>query len=82
MDVEIFNEFYEYANSQISKGNVFTDDYERHDRKPYFYGGAEYTLEEIGKQLGIARERVRHIECKALRMLKHPRRSVLLRDFL
>ncbi len=44
--------------------------------------GRAYTLEEVGDKFGITRERVRQIESKALRKLRHPLRSYKLRDFL
>ena len=42
----------------------------------------EYTLEQIGKMLGITRERVRQIETRALRKLKHPNIAIYLKPFL
>jgi RNA polymerase primary sigma factor len=42
----------------------------------------ELTLEEVGKRFGVARERIRQIESKALRKLRHPSRSKRLIDFL
>ncbi len=43
---------------------------------------SEQTLEEIGQQFDVTRERIRQIEAKALRKLEHPSRSDVLRDFL
>jgi len=42
----------------------------------------DHTLEEVGKQFDVTRERIRQIEAKALRKLRHPTRSDLLRSFL
>ncbi len=44
--------------------------------------GRAYTLEEVGQKFGLTRERIRQIEGKALRRLRHPRRSRQLRDYL
>jgi len=44
--------------------------------------GRAYTLEEVGRKFGLTRERIRQIQGKALRRLRHPRRSRLLRDYV
>jgi RNA polymerase primary sigma factor len=42
----------------------------------------DHTLEEVGKQFDVTRERIRQIEAKALRKLRHPSRSEHLKSFL
>jgi len=43
---------------------------------------SDHTLEEVGQQFSVTRERIRQIEAKAIRKLKHPSRSRELRSFL
>mgnify|MGYP000477225906 CR=1 FL=1 len=45
-------------------------------------GGQAKTLEEVGKEFGVTRERIRQIEAKTLAKLRHPQRSQRLREFL
>jgi RNA polymerase primary sigma factor len=44
--------------------------------------GSEHTLEEVGQYFAVTRERIRQIEAKALRKLRHPSRSYRLKTFL
>ena len=44
--------------------------------------GTSHTLEEVGKKFNVTRERIRQIEAKALRKLRHPSRAKKLKDFL
>ena len=50
--------------------------------KEQLIDGRTRTLEEVGKEFNVTRERIRQIEAKALRKLRHPSRSKRLRDFL
>ena len=42
----------------------------------------DYTLEEVGQRFAVTRERIRQIEAKALRKLRHPSRSKRLKSFM
>ena len=44
--------------------------------------GSEHTLEEVGQSFAVTRERIRQIEAKALRKLRHPSRSKQLKSFI
>ena len=44
--------------------------------------GVTHTLEEVGKYFNLTRERIRQIEIKALKKLRHPARSKLLREYV
>ena len=52
------------------------------DDAPAPADAASHTLEEVGKEFNVTRERIRQIEAKALRKLRHPSRSKKLKDFL
>ena len=60
-------------------------DREQKSIAPAFLGlddGRARTLEEVGKEFNVTRERIRQIEAKALRKLRHPSRSRKLKDYL
>ena len=79
----------QYANDQLLKDEInmvlegLTEREEKVLRLRFgLYDGKTRTLEEVGKEFNVTRERIRQIEAKALRKLKHPSRSKRLRDFL
>lgn len=78
-----------YANNELLKEEInmvlegLTEREEKVLRLRFgLYDGRTRTLEEVGKEFNVTRERIRQIEAKALRKLKHPSRSKRLRDFL
>ncbi len=78
-----------YANNELLKSEInvvlegLTDREEKVLRLRFgLYDGRTRTLEEVGKEFNVTRERIRQIEAKALRKLKHPSRSKRLRTFL
>ena len=79
----------EYANNQLLKDEIntvlqgLTEREEKVLRLRFgLYDGRTRTLEEVGKEFNVTRERIRKIEAKALRKLKHPTRSKRLKDFV
>ncbi|MBR2808825.1 MAG: RNA polymerase sigma factor RpoD [Erysipelotrichaceae bacterium] len=79
----------DYANEQLLKEEIndvlsgLTEREEKVLRLRFgLIDGRTRTLEEVGKEFNVTRERIRQIEAKALRKLKHPNRSKHLRDFL
>ena len=79
----------EYANNQLLKDEInmvlqgLTEREEKVLRLRFgLYDGRPRTLEEVGKEFNVTRERIRQIEAKALRKLKHPTRSKRLKDFV
>ena len=78
----------QYASNQLLKdeiNNVLAGLTEREEKvlrlRFGLYDGRNRTLEEVGKEFNVTRERIRQIEAKALRKLKHPKRSKRLKDF-
>lgn len=74
----------ELLREQIRNVLGFLNDREREVLEMRFglNDGKDHTLEEVGKNFGVTRERIRQIEAKALRKLRHPSRSKSLRDYL
>lgn len=77
------------ANSEMLRLHIEEILGDLNDREEYIirqrFGlddGHPKTLEEVGKQMGVTRERIRQIEAKALRKLRHPSRSKKIKDFL
>ena len=79
----------QYANNQLLKDEInmvlegLTEREEKVLRLRFgLYDGKTRTLEEVGKEFNVTRERIRQIEAKALRKLRHPSRSKKLKDYL
>lgn len=74
----------ELLREQIRNVLGFLSDREREVLEMRFglNDGKDHTLEEVGRSFGVTRERIRQIEAKALRKLRHPSRSKSLRDYL
>ena len=79
----------DYTNNQLLKDEInavlqgLTEREEQVLRLRFgLYDGRTRTLEEVGKEFNVTRERIRQIEAKALRKLKHPNRSKRLKDFV
>ena len=80
---------FEFASHELLKGQLdeVLDTLNPRERKVLelrfgLRDGRTRTLEEVGKEFGVTRERIRQIEAKALRKLRHPTRSKRLRDYL
>ncbi|MBD3365864.1 RNA polymerase sigma factor RpoD [candidate division WWE3 bacterium] len=80
---------FESASQELLKGHIMDVLHTLSDREKRvlelrfgLLDGRTRTLEEVGKEFGVTRERIRQIEAKALRKLRHPSRSRKLRDYL
>ncbi|MCJ7828014.1 RNA polymerase sigma factor RpoD, partial [Patescibacteria group bacterium] len=80
---------YDTASRQLLKENIGDVLHSLSDREARVLkmrfgldGSRPMTLEEVGKEFGVTRERIRQIEAKALRKLKHPSRRKKLQDYL
>jgi len=80
---------YDTASKQLLKDNIreVLETLSPREAKVLVYrfgleGGRPMTLEEVGQKFGVTRERIRQIEAKALRKLKHPSRRKKLQDYL
>lgn len=74
----------ELLKEQVQNALAVLTERERHVLGMRFglLDGKDYTLEEVGRYFSVTRERIRQIEAKALRKLRHPTRSRHLRDYL
>jgi RNA polymerase primary sigma factor len=74
----------EMLREQVKNALAVLSDREREVLEMRFglLDGKDHTLEEVGQAFNVTRERIRQIEAKALRKLRHPTRSRQLRDFL
>ena len=80
-DVELFADFFE----RVVGAHLDAETHAQHLGFAWCQAvemSTDHTLEEVGKQFDVTRERIRQIEAKAIRKLKHPSRSDKLRTYL
>ena len=74
--------YYKQLKEDVSKAlNTLTPREVKMIQLRYGFSGSEMTLEEVGKVFNVTRERIRQIEAKALRKLRHPSRAKRLKDY-
>ena len=79
-DDEVQNEYLQDAVTKVL--SLLTEREERVLRLRFGINTKEHTLEEVGVMLNVTRDRIRQIECKALRKLSHPTRVKILKEYL
>jgi RNA polymerase sigma factor (sigma-70 family) len=77
---EVQNEYLQDAVTKVL--SLLTEREERVLRLRFGINTKEHTLEEVGVMLNVTRDRIRQIECKALRKLQHPSRVKILKEYL
>jgi DNA-directed RNA polymerase sigma subunit (sigma70/sigma32) len=82
-DKEKISQYRHYIQVLAGETGLEIDEFRKVVRTRFGIGvNKDHTLQEVGRQFSVSRERIRQIEAKALRKLKHPSLSRILRSFL